>query len=217
MFLIKSKCDLQNNILYVSCDNGTKIDKELSTHRYHLHKTSINEKYVLDKSFAKFTNKDNGIYFESSEKFKNELKRSLKTHSVITEEQPSKALTSNSSYFILNDYATLGWNMASGDVNSDKNEDLIVGAPVYSDQNAYQNGRVFVIYSKNGALPMSNLNLETYADLIITPPDIQANSSRFGHSVVILDLNQDGFSDIVISAPSYNLGKIKYQVCSRRT
>jgi hypothetical protein len=166
----------------------------------------------LDKSFANFIFKDNGIYFQPSKKFKNEFERSLKTYSVIEEQQTAKSITSNSSYFILNDYATLGWSIASGDVNNDKNDDLIVGAPVYSDQNAYQNGRVFVIFSKNGALPVSNLNLEISADLIITPPDIQANSSRFGHSVVKMDLNQDGFSDIIISAPSYDLGKIKYQV-----
>lgn len=189
--------------------NGVNDIKQVD----RVHKASTREDYVLDRSFAKFSYIGNGVLFEQSEKFKMELNRSFKSHiEVPIQTAGVKPLTSNASYYILNDYATLGWSMASGDVNNDKDEDLVIGAPVYSDQNAYQNGRVFVTYSKNGALPMTNLNLESSADLIIYPPDFQTNSSRFGHSIVVLDLNQDGFSDIVVSAPSYNLENIKYQV-----
>jgi hypothetical protein len=119
---------------------------------------------------------------------------------------------SNSTYYVLNDYASLGWSVAVGDINSDGSDDLIMGAPVYSQSSSYQNGKVFIKLSKNGSpLPLENINLENDADIIINPP-MMKNYSRFGHAVKLMDLNQDGYTDIIISAPSYNLDSIKYEV-----
>jgi glycosylphosphatidylinositol phospholipase D len=102
--------------------------------------------------------------------------------------------------------------MSSDDLNSDGADDLLIGAPVYSTLNAYQSGAVFVVLSKNGApLPLANLNLQQSADLIIEAPTGAARS-RFGHSLTILDINLDGVNDIIVSAPSYMLNKMSYEV-----
>jgi hypothetical protein len=98
-------------------------------------------------------------------------------------------------------------------LNNDGSEDLIMGAPVYSKLNALQNGAVFIqlAQSKSGKLPFRTINLEEKADLILNPPE-EAVSSRFGHDITVLDLNQDGLKDIVVSAPSFGLQNITYQV-----
>ena len=120
----------------------------------------------------------------------------------------------NTTYSINNEYANLGWSLASADLNNDQSDDLIISAPVFSTKNFYQNGAVFVVLSqqnKSTASHIGHLDLENTADKIIFPPKNVFNS-RFGHSVVVLDLNQDGFNDLVVGAPSYNLRNISYEV-----
>jgi glycosylphosphatidylinositol phospholipase D len=103
--------------------------------------------------------------------------------------------------------------MESSDVNNDGSDDLIMGAPVYSKLNTLQNGAVFIQLAnkETGKLPFQTINLEQSADYIMQPPN-DTVSSRFGHSLTMLDLNQDGFNDLVVSAPSYGLQSLTYQV-----
>ncbi len=105
--------------------------------------------------------------------------------------------------------------MESSDVNNDGSDDLIMGAPVYSKLNALQNGAVFIQLAKEdtGKLPFQTVNLEKNSDYIIQPPS-DTVSARFGHSLTMLDLNQDGFNDLAVSAPSFGLQSLSYQVCS---
>jgi glycosylphosphatidylinositol phospholipase D len=107
----------------------------------------------------------------------------------------------------------LNRSLQSADLNKDGSEDLVMGAPVYSKLNKLQNGAVFIQLAQNqsGKLPFKTINLEEKADFILNPPD-EAVSSRFGHAVTVLDLNQDGVNDIVVAAPSFGLQTITYQV-----
>jgi hypothetical protein len=104
-------------------------------------------------------------------------------------------------------------SLESSDLNLDGSEDLIMGAPVYSRTNSFQDGAVFVQLAQKttGKLPFKTINLEEKADLVLSPPQ-DTVSSRFGHSVTTLDLNRDGFIDLVVSAPSYGLQNLTYQV-----
>jgi glycosylphosphatidylinositol phospholipase D len=170
------------------------------------------EEFFLDESHMQLEFDANGVTYSPSPKFLNKFNDKKQVKS--TEEEPklnSNILTANATYYIFKDYANLGWGIASGDLNGDGTDDMVTGAPVYSLTNAYQNGIAFVVLSKNG-LPLGSSNLEDTADFIIHSPDLNNNNSRFGHAIAILDLNQDGYNDIAISAPSYNLGQIKYQV-----
>lgn len=116
-------------------------------------------------------------------------------------------------YFIANDYANLGYSLVSHDLNNDGFEDLVMGAPVYSNLNLYQNGIVFVVFAdrSTGIVPLYNLNLEKSANLVIQPP-LDSTRAKFGQSIAVLDLNLDGYKDLVVTAPSYDLNKIKYEV-----
>jgi glycosylphosphatidylinositol phospholipase D len=103
------------------------------------------------------------------------------------------------------------FNFSKGDLNNDRIDDLIISAPVHSKTNLYQNGAVFVLFSSETHTgSMNYIDVETMADLIFYPP-VNVLNARFGHSVLVFDLNQDGFDDVVISAPSYNLRNISYE------
>ncbi len=155
---------------------------------------------------------DRSVLLKSSEKFNEKyLKQSLSFYDSIKQHQISHQIP-NTTYSINNEYANLGWSLASDDLNNDNIDDLIISAPVFSTKNFYQNGAVFLVLSKNKSVGhIGNLDVENTADKIIFPPKNIINS-RFGHSVVVLDLNQDGFNDLIVGAPSYNLRNISYEV-----
>ena len=165
----------------------------------------------------KFT--PNGVLFSASENYKKQLKSNydllrnkIKSFEKQFEHKSNGIIVNaNTSYYITNENANLGWSLAAGDLNNDQSEDLIIGAPVFSNKNSYQDGAVFVVLSiSSGGLPYVNMNLEQSANMIIFPPN-NTQKSRFGHQVIVLDLNQDGFLDYVISAPSYGLENITYE------
>ena len=177
----------------------------------------IDENFILDKSYMDFVHSDKGVTFKPSQKFLDELNSKKRNISNVNYNlkrdggAPEYAIT-NATYYTLKDYANAGWSLAAGDMNNDQSEDLVIGAPVYSFTNAYQTGIAFVILSRNGNLPMTTLKLDDTADYILYSPDPHMNSSKFGQAVEVLDINLDGYNDIIVSAPSYNLENIKYQV-----
>ncbi|MCF0061843.1 FG-GAP-like repeat-containing protein [Dyadobacter chenwenxiniae] len=92
--------------------------------------------------------------------------------------------------------AELGYSVSgAGDVNGDGFDDVIVGAPFY-DNGANNEGVAFVYMSDD-----NGVNLST--GLLISRGQALAN---FGSSVSSAgDVNGDGFDDVVIGAPQYDL------------
>ncbi|RNA30261.1 phosphatidylinositol-glycan-specific phospholipase D [Brachionus plicatilis] len=180
------KCKLDHNIMFINC-NQTREEK---SNAKKLEYKSVEPHYELnnlDSSHYQAEITQQGVYLRSTLKYKQHFKFRL-----------GKWLyqEADSTYYVRNDNAQLGWSMATGDLDQDGNDDLVIGAPVFSELNSYQNGAVFAVTSANKSIPFEELNLEEKASFVIKPPS-DAVSSRFGHSVTILDINSDGFNDIV--------------------
>ncbi|RHZ83591.1 hypothetical protein Glove_91g49 [Diversispora epigaea] len=121
---------------------------------------------------------------------------------------------------IFYEYAAFGHDMTIGDFNGDGIEDIAISAPYYSEiPNVPQIGAVFIFYGKNSTTEtttysysnnnnnsttsFNTTNIHELADQIIFCPD-SVKQSRFGWSLVVVDLNSDGIDDLAISAPLYN-------------
>ncbi|XP_066480549.1 phosphatidylinositol-glycan-specific phospholipase D [Tiliqua scincoides] len=129
----------------------------------------------------------------------------------VTQKQSSSHITKpNATYFLKTPYARLGWAMASADLNKDGYDDLVAGAPGYSQPipGHVQRGRVYVVYGNQSGLPHANLDLDQEADEIL---EGHKPSGRFGSAIAVLDFNDDGVLDLAVGAPSVGSQELNYR------
>jgi hypothetical protein len=106
---------------------------------------------------------------------------------------------------------TAGRAVASGDIDCDGIDDLLIGAPYADHDGEVDVGKVYVIYGRSsGRRPALDLALETVADAIIYGHQgwVTVNGAQLdvtdhaGTSVAIVgDTNGDGCDDFAIGAP----------------
>lgn len=87
---------------------------------------------------------------------------------------------------------SFGFAITVSDVNGDNIDDLIVGAP-YDDLVGANTGAVYIYYGSSSGLSES-------ADQVITQPGATTNSS-FGGGIVAIDLDGDGYKELIVGAP----------------
>ncbi|XP_047021032.1 integrin alpha-PS2 isoform X2 [Helicoverpa zea] len=89
--------------------------------------------------------------------------------------------------------AYFGYSIASGDIDGDGFDDVIVGAPMFTKtkSDGYEHGRIYVIYQdKDRSFTRSHARTG------------DVSRGRFGLAVTSLgDINYDGFGDIAVGAP----------------
>jgi len=93
-------------------------------------------------------------------------------------------------------FSNFGWEVASaGDVNNDGYDDVIVAADFgWNDQIWWPTGKVFLFFG--------GVNMDSIPDVIFQGS--YEDHERFGYSISSAgDVNDDGYDDIIISAPFY--------------
>jgi hypothetical protein len=99
-------------------------------------------------------------------------------------------------------YEYFGKSITRGDFNGDGIEDIAIGSPGYSskiDPNSnYVESRTGRVYVKFGPLNDS----QDFFTSSLVQLDCDEDASKFGWSVLSVDMNKDGIDDLVISAPS---------------
>ncbi|TKJ30657.1 hypothetical protein CEE39_08035 [bacterium (candidate division B38) B3_B38] len=95
-------------------------------------------------------------------------------------------------------YDRSGWSVASGDINGDGYDDIIIGAIFADPPGGSAAGEVYVIFGDSFPSPPYILDLNSWpADIIICGDDAD---DICGKSVASGDVNGDGYDDIIIGA-----------------
>lgn len=90
-----------------------------------------------------------------------------------------------------------GTSLAAGNLNGDAYDDLIIGAPL-AQPTATTQGAVYVFYGSAAGLPAA-------PSVTLTGNEY---SGRFGESVAVGDVDQDGWDDLLIGDPYYSEGQM---------
>ncbi|XP_052686542.1 phosphatidylinositol-glycan-specific phospholipase D-like [Crassostrea angulata] len=202
-----SNCAIPTNPLQIQCNASTTLQHATFTSRDYWTVKSWAFDYIsgpVDFTDIDQLQENGGIIVLPSKLFWKKFK--------VKQNQKQKQRVGSSDYigdyFVNNTFAKLGWALASGDVDSDGFQDLIVGAPGYSKTKLPQTGKVFTLFGNKTGLPGFGyiaVNLDNTTLNCTGHIDSPSNQpSRFGSSLAVVDINLDGVLDVAVGAPSHS-------------
>ncbi len=92
-----------------------------------------------------------------------------------------------------------GFALAVGDINGDGNDDLLIGAPLEDLANIIDAGAAH--YLPGSAIGLDDTISETFSQETSDIFGVAETNDRFGLSLLVTDLNADGFAEVVVGVP----------------
>ncbi|ELU18032.1 hypothetical protein CAPTEDRAFT_222780 [Capitella teleta] len=105
--------------------------------------------------------------------------------------------------------SNFGHDFAVVDLNNDKNEDIVVGAPFYYEKGI--GGAIYVFISGPKGVTSDTVPIKIYSRSMNTSECtlLDCENARFGFSIAnIGDVDKDGFQDIAVGAPYEGNGAV---------
>ncbi|XP_022083635.1 phosphatidylinositol-glycan-specific phospholipase D-like [Acanthaster planci] len=211
-------CSLPRNPIYLNCTQNATVANTPSSDADASKLSGLHTKVDLQGLTPDLVHRrqtTRGVYFSPAETLKRKIQTLIQKRTTALKALQSRSNSTNlrsssylkSTFTTANSYAHLGWSILTADINADKMDDLIIGAPGYSLAGNPQNGRVFVVFGQEGGLP-EQLDLDTMANLTLSVTNMK--NSHFGTAIAVLDFNQDGLEDLAVSAPSTGSASLNY-------
>tara|TARA_Y100001970_G_scaffold134911_2_gene166029 strand:+ start:19660 stop:22056 length:2397 start_codon:yes stop_codon:yes gene_type:complete len=204
---LKSEYDIRNDS-HSSIMNAIgslgQIDDQIAMGGAPIISLDLNGNGILDYVTAHHTLDNIYIYFDQIDFIENiyypheGFNPSPDYGSALLKKKGSENLDGNLSNLIISGKpgaAYLGSSFTSGDFNGDNVDDLLIGA--YHEGG---DGESFIIFGSNDMPTIGVVKILDIMDVRLSFSGFSGNLDLFGNEVCALDLNNDGFDDIVIAA-----------------
>jgi len=173
---------------------GIKISKEnLGSHRLSVNKSLRDLKNSNAYEILKILFKDVVNLPDDKSKTIEEIKQTLGEQQT---KNTQKTLSIGAEFKNRHSFSYFGQSIATGDFKGNGQQEMFIGAPGWSDLGRPLVGAVFHFNSTD-----YNSNINLLSDDVYLKGD--SIYSKFGTSMIALDINHDGIDDLIISAPAF--------------